>query len=64
MVKPSIPIFASERTAAALLDMKPAEFRSFVAAGALPPAGKFGRWDVDELARAMRGDVVEQRLDL
>lgn len=64
MAKPSIPFFASERTAAALLDMKSAEFRALVQAGALPPSGRFDRWDVDELARAMRGEVTQQRLDL
>jgi len=56
------PIFASERTAAQLLDLKPAEFRSLVDQGALPGPrrlGGFERWDMDELRRIINGDAVE-----
>ena len=53
------PILASERTAAQLLDMKPAEFLALVEAGHLPKAGRFDRWDVEELRRIARGDAVD-----
>ena len=55
------PIFATDRTAAKLLDMKPAEFRELVEAGALPGPRKIGdldRWDVDELRRIVSGEAV------
>ena len=50
-----VPLFASEATSAALLDMRPAEFRTLVAEGALPPSVSFGRWDVNHLEAIMRG---------
>lgn len=56
------PILASEKTAAALLDMKPAEFRSLVSEGVLPkPAeiGGFTRWDVEQLQAIARGDAAD-----
>ncbi len=49
------PLFASERTAARLLDMKPTEFRRLVDDGALPGPTSFDRWDVSELTAIMRG---------
>ena len=55
------PILASERTAAKLLDMKPAEFRELVKEGHLPkPRNIAGheRWDVDELRQIGRGEVA------
>lgn len=55
------PIFASEASAARLLDMKPAEFRGLVEAGHLPlprDIGGFKRFDLDELRRVIRGDVL------
>jgi predicted DNA-binding transcriptional regulator AlpA len=64
------PLFASERRAAQLLDMSPAQFRDLVEAGALPPpcaiAGTVRRWDVEELQAIMRGAIprVTQDLDL
>lgn len=60
------PLFARERTAAALLDMKPAEFRRLVQEGALPPPTRLDRWDVEQLMSIMRGDAVRtsQGLDL
>jgi DNA-binding IclR family transcriptional regulator len=53
------PLFATAKTAASLLEMKEAEFLSLVKDGALPPAGKFDRWDVEHLQKAMRGDLIE-----
>lgn len=56
------PIFASERTAAQLLDMKPAEFRALVDRGALPGPRRLGdleRWDVEELRRIITGEAAE-----
>ncbi len=60
------PIFASERTAARLLDMTVAEFQRLVADGSLPPPARLDRWDVEELRRIMRGDAAKygRRLDL
>lgn len=55
------PMFASERSAAALLDMKPAEFRRLVSAGALPPPVRIGaleRWNVAQIEAALRGDAA------
>ncbi len=52
-------MYASERSAARLLDMRPAEFRALVDAGALPPpvkiAGKLERWSVGDLDAIVRG---------
>ncbi|WP_294930504.1 hypothetical protein [uncultured Paracoccus sp.] len=53
------PLFASEKTAARLLDMQPAEFRRLVDVGALPCAVKHGRWDVAELQAIMRGTKIK-----
>lgn len=55
------PIFASEASAARLLDMKPTELRAQVAAGNLPPPKQIGpleRFDVDELRRVIRGEPM------
>ena len=55
----SAPLFASERTAARLLDMKPKQFRELVDRGALPPPVKvmagIERWDVEDLRAVLRG---------
>lgn len=56
------PIFASEATAARLLDMKPADFRRLVQDGALPgprDIGGHARWDVAELRRIITGEAAE-----
>jgi len=56
------PLFASDRRAAQLLDMKPAEFRELVKGGHLPKAierGGFERWDVQELVSIWRGDAAQ-----
>jgi hypothetical protein len=52
------PLFARDTTAARLLDMPPARFRTLVNQGALPaPCHVAGekRWDVEELQSVMRG---------
>lgn len=57
-----LPLFASERNAARLLDMRPAEFRALVEGGHLPKPRKiagFERWDVHELRRIVSGEAVE-----
>ena len=57
------PISASERTAAELLDMTPAEFRALVEAGHLPRGREIGpgmfRWAVDDLRRIAGGQAIE-----
>ena len=59
---PHAPILASERTAAGLLDMKPDDFRRLVSEGHLP-AGKeiagIRRWDMEELRKIFRGELVD-----
>lgn len=57
--EPMQPLFASEKTAARLLDMQPAEFRKLVDAGALPCAVRHERWDVAELQAIMRGTKIK-----
>lgn len=60
MTKP-VPIYASERTVAELLDMKPADLRALVAAGHLPgprQIGELWRYDVGELSAVLRGDKI------
>jgi hypothetical protein len=54
-------LFASERTAARLVDMKPDEFRALVDRGLLPPPRKIGnveRFDLAELQAVIRGDLI------
>lgn len=59
------PIFASERTAAKLLDMSVGDFQRLVAEGVLPGPVGLGRWDVEELRRIVRGDAARYgRLEL
>lgn len=55
MGKHDHPLFASERTAARLLDMQPGQFRALVDIGALPGPVAHDRWDVSELEAIMRG---------
>lgn len=57
------PLFASESTAAALLDMKLSEFRALVERGALPGPNQFSRWDVSQLQSIMRGDAARPTSD-
>ena len=55
------PILATETTAAALLDMKPAEFRALVAVGHLPKGREIApgvrRWSFEDL-RALASGVL------
>lgn len=57
------PIFATEASAARLLDMKPAEFRALVEAGHLPRGREIApgvvRWSADDLRRIASGDAVD-----
>ncbi len=56
------PLYACERSAAKLLDMKPAEFSALVKGGHLPPPrdiGGFERWDVQELQRIISGGAAD-----
>ncbi|RJE83648.1 hypothetical protein D3P04_14645 [Paracoccus onubensis] len=53
------PLFVRLETAAKLLDMKPAEFRQLVEAGALPGPVRHERWDVEQIRSIMRGDAVK-----
>lgn len=55
------PLFASEKTAARLLDMKPDAFRELVDKGYLPPPRRIGnleRFDLAELQAVIRGDKI------
>lgn len=55
------PIFASEATAARLLDMRPADLRKLVEAGHLPRPRRIGgmeRFDMAELTAVLRGDLI------
>lgn len=61
MAKP-VPqlLYASDRTAARLLDLTLAEFRELVTAGALPPPTRIGpldRWNVEDLDAIIRGQA-------
>ncbi len=62
MPSPS-PLFASERTAAKLLDMKPSEFMELVELGVLPKPFKIGerivRWSVKDLEAIRTGAAME-----
>lgn len=56
------PIFANEKNAAALLDMKLAEFRSLVNLGMLPQPNDIcgnDRWRVADLEAIGNGSVVD-----
>lgn len=56
------PLFANDKTAAQLFDMKLAEFLSMVDAGHLPKAKEIAgikRWDVEELRRIARGETAD-----
>ncbi|AWB48870.1 hypothetical protein HYN69_10485 [Gemmobacter aquarius] len=61
MAKRDEPIFATEKRAAQLLDMAPADLRRLVAAGHLPGPRNIGgleRFDVAELAAVIRGEMI------
>lgn len=63
MARPSAPIFASETSAAQLLDLKPAQFRELVQAGHLPRGREIApgvlRWVTDDLRRIASGDASD-----
>lgn len=58
-----LPIYASEKTAAELLDMKPAEFLRLVDGGHLPRGREIApgviRWEADELRAIGRGVLID-----
>jgi predicted DNA-binding transcriptional regulator AlpA len=56
------PLAVRAQTAAAMLDMPPADFKRLVDAGALPPPVHIGglpRWPVDQLNAIIRGDAAK-----
>lgn len=56
-----VPLFATELSAARLMDMKAQEFRQLVESGHLPrPRNIAGheRWDVEELQQIARGEAA------
>lgn len=59
----SAPIFASELSAARLLDMQLEEFRALVQAGHLPRGRQIApgvhRWSTEELRRIASGEAAE-----
>lgn len=60
-------IAATERTAAKMLDMRPAEFRELVQAGSLPAPCQIGphkRWIVEDLEAIVRGRAFKPKEDL
>jgi hypothetical protein len=65
---PIRPIFASEATAAKLLDMKKAEFQHLVAQGHLPDGKEIApgrkRWSIDLLQRIGGGQEVSGLADV
>lgn len=57
------PIAVRERTAAAMLDMTPAEFRRLVDGGHLPPPrtiGGMARWETSTLRRIISGEAADE----
>ncbi|RMA42164.1 hypothetical protein [Rhodophyticola porphyridii] len=58
------PIFATERNAARLLDMKPPQFCALVEAGSLPPGKEIApgvvRWYVPDLVAILNGDATSE----
>lgn len=61
-VPPLLLFFTGHRKAAALLDLKPAEFLRLVDNGVLPKPkniGGYKRWDVEQLQTIARGEAAE-----
>lgn len=57
-----MPIYASLRTAAALLDMPPAEFARLVDRGSLPGPVRIAgheRWDTEHLRKIATGEAID-----
>jgi len=66
MIKHPAPILVSEKSAARLMDMKPAEFRLLVDAGAFPPPQKYGelpRWRYADLEAVASGETMEEAFE-
>ena len=60
------PLAVKATTAAAMLDLPPAEFRRLVERGALPPPVRIGtheRWRVEQLNAIIRGDAAKPSED-
>lgn len=60
------PLAVKATTAAAMLDMPPAEFRRLVDRGALPPPVRIGsheRWHVAQIEAIIRGDAAKPSED-
>lgn len=65
MGKPD-PIALRERTAAAMMDMEPREFRRLVDGGHLPRPKSIGgieRWDAAQLRLIMSGEAIAQEFE-
>jgi hypothetical protein len=61
------PTFATSKTAAALFEMRQAEFLALVSEGVLPRPRKIGpheRWDTVELCAIARGDRADDYGDV
>lgn len=61
------PIFAGERKAALLMDMRPKEFLDLVHRGVLPRPCDIGghkRWNVDELRKIASGEMIDDLDDI
>ena len=61
------PICVREKTAAAMLDMQPCEFRRLVDAGHLPRPRHIGglpRWDTGELRRIVNGEAASDEFEI
>jgi len=58
-MKPKTPIFASDVTAARLLDLRTSQFMDLVKKGYLPPGQEIApgvlRWDTEDLRRISNG---------
>ena len=64
MTVPPLPLFAGHRKAAALLDLKPAEFLRLVENGVLPKPKNIGghkRWDVGQVNGNGRRPCVDAK---
>lgn len=61
------PLFATEASAAQLLDMKAAEFRALVEAGHLPKGREIApglvRWPVEDLRKIASGAAIDEGID-
>lgn len=60
------PLAVRAQTAAAMLDLPPAEFMRLVEHGALPPPVRIGqhdRWNVSQIEAIIRGDAAKPTED-